>query len=90
MNFKLEDEKTTNVHYDRLNNLKKREKPFTPKPPVNRKTIVREQNKIDQNRSDVDDIIEIESSTDNENLIKENQSEAEGANDSNNTSVNEV
>ena len=62
---------------------------------MKRKPTVKEQNNTDLNSSDDGDIIEIESSTDNENkLNSENQYEAEDDNDSLNvtddTSENEA
>ena len=98
LNFKVEDKNTRKaikVHYDRLKKYKTREKPFTPEPQAKRKITCKEQKNSDLNSSDDSDIIEIESSTENEsNLNTENQSEAEDANDSlnvtNETSENEA
>ena len=98
LNFKVEDKKTRKaikVHYDRMKKYKTREKLFTLEPQAKRKTTIKEQKNKDSNSSDDGDIIEIESSTDSEsNLNKENQSEAQDANDSlivtNETSENEA
>ena len=93
LNFKVGDKKTRNaikVYYDRLKKYKTREKPFTPEPQAKRKTTIKEQQNSNLNSSDDGDIIEIESSTDSEsNLITDNQSGAEDANDSLNV-INET
>ena len=86
LNCKVEDKKTKKaikVDYDRQKIFKTLEKPFTPEPQAKRKTTVKGQKNTDLNSSGDDERIEIEPFTDSErNQNTEDQSKAQGANDS--------
>ena len=85
LNSKVEDKKSKKaikVHYDRLKKYKTREKFFTSEPEVKLKTTIKG-DKINLNKSDDDDIIEMDSSTDSEtDLNYVIQSEVEISNNS--------